>query len=144
MRYDGLGTYFRRVTECAGELLQSALRRRNVSKPRFPIDTAVLTPLFFTGFCCRDWTIRRDALQLLDAWGEVIEPTNSRERVVRGMKRSALERLIDIESEGLQPGSVIPEPARIRYVRVAVPPGSLRAHISYLRSSSAVFENSSA
>ena len=134
VRYDGLGVYFRSVTQSAEELLQSVSRRK-VSKPPFPIDLAVITPLFFCGLRCRDWTIRRDALCLLEAWGQFNDPS-SRAAIVHGMKLSALRRLIDIESEGLLPGSVVPGHARIHYMHVEIPPSSSRVHISYLQSGS--------
>ena len=111
MRYDVLWPYFRRINELGKKLLQSLIRE-GVSKPVFPIDQAVATPLFFCGQRCRDWSIRREALHLLRAWGERFKGTTLPTKV------SALERIIDIESRGLQPGSVVPEPARIHFVEV--------------------------
>ena len=51
--YDAAWVYFRRVNEFGKKILQSRLRQ-NVSRPTFPIDYAVGTPLFFCGFYCRD------------------------------------------------------------------------------------------
>ena len=47
------------------------------------------------------------------------------------MKISALERIIDIESHGLQPENVVPESARIQYVIFTGCPGSSNIRFSY-------------
>ena len=128
MRYDVLWAYFRRINEFGKKLLQSQLRQ-DVSKPAFPIDRAVITPLFFCGLHCRDWSIRREALRLVKAWGERFEGSSTTASLP--MMLSALERIIDIESIGLQPGSVVPESSRIHFMKVTGRPGSSNIGFSY-------------
>ena len=153
MRYDALWPYFRRINELGKKLLGLQIRQ-GVSKPSFPIDSAVITPLFLCGLYCRDWSIRREALQLIKAWGERFKGSSSSteflpinisvlertwgERFTSStaclpMKASALERIIDIESHGLQPGTVVPESARIHFVEFTGRPGSSDIGFSYLQ-----------
>ena len=122
MRYDAFLVYFRRINEMTKKILNTQIRRK-VSIPAFPIGDAVGTPLFLCGYCCRDWSTRREALHLLEAWDARFKGLD-----VTGFlpaKISALERIIDIESHGLQPGSVVPESARINFVQFIGNPGSL-------------------
>ena len=121
MRYDPLLVYFQRINQMSRKVLQAQIWQ-NVSIPAFPIDYAVGIPLFFCGYCCRDWSTRREALRLLKAWDARFKGLD-----VTGFlpaKISALERIIDIESHGLQPGNVVPESARINFVRFTANPGS--------------------
>ena len=127
MRYDVLWIYFRRINEL-GKILQSQIRQ-NISVPAFPIDEAVGTPLFFCGFYCRDWSIRREQLRLLKALDERFKGSDG--TAFLPMKISALERIIDVESHGLQPGGVVPELARIRYVEFTGHRGSSNILFSY-------------
>ena len=46
----------------------------------------------------------------------------------------ALERVIEIESEGLRPLDVVPQSDRIHYVRVIARPGSSEMRLTYFRS----------
>ena len=128
MKYDVLGAYFRRINELGKKLLRSQIIQ-GVSNPAFPIDQAVATPLFFCGMHCRDWSIRREALDLMKAWGERFPSTTSS----LPMALSALEHIIDVESHGLQPGSVVPEAARIHFAQVTGSPGSSNIGFSYLQ-----------
>ena len=111
MRYDVYWPYFRCVNELGKKLLWSLIRQ-DMHHSSFPIDQAVVTPLFFCGLHCRNWSIRRETLHLLQAWGKRFETA------FLPMTISALERIIDIESLGLQPGTVVPESARIHFVQV--------------------------
>ena len=125
-RYDGLWNYFQRANELGGKLLQSQIQQ-GFAKPSFPIESAVIVPIFFCGFYCREWTLRRQALQLLKGWEVRIKGLNLRQRApVR-----SLERLIDIESEGLEPGDVPRSYSRIHYARVSMHMSKER--LSYLR-----------
>ena len=126
MRFDAFWKNFQAANEAARELLWAQLRR-TVSNPSFSVDMVVITPLLFCGFHCREWTIRRDTLGLLKAWEEACPS-----RPVH-VKVSTLQWLVDFESEGLQPGEVVPESARIHFVRVKAHPGS-KVHLTYLRS----------
>ena len=57
-------------------------------------------------------------------------------------KLFALERLINVESEGLRPGDMVPQSARIHFVRAIASPDSLNAvHLSYLQSRLARFDD---
>ena len=128
MGYDAFWAYFQRANELARELLDSLLGQ-GVFKPCFPIDAAVMTPLFFCGLYCREWTIRRVTLGLLQALEKRFKATSPVH-----VKSSALRRLIDIESEGLQPGDVVPESARIQFAQVRASPAGSKLHLRYLRS----------
>ena len=121
-RFDGLWIYFRRINEFARKIMQSLIWQNISSTTNFPIDLAVGTPLFFCGFYCRDWSIRREALRLLKAFEERFRGSGAIGCLP--MKVSALERIIDIESHGLQPGDVVPELARICHVEFSGCPGS--------------------
>ena len=128
MKYDAAWLYFRRINELAKKILQS-LMLQSASTPTFTIGCAVGIPLFFCGFYCRDWSTRREALRLLRALEEIFKGSDATEFLP--MKISALERIIDIESLGLQPGDVIPESARIQYVHFTGHPGSSTIRFSY-------------
>ena len=128
MRYDSLLVYFRRINEMSGKILQAQILR-NVSVPAFPIDYAIGTALFFCGFSCREWSTRRAALHILKAWERRFKAGTVTEFLPA--KISALERIIDVESHGLQSGDVIPESARISFVRITASPGSPNVHFSY-------------
>ena len=128
MKYDAVWSYFRRINEFGKKIVRS-LMRQNASIPILPIDSAVGTPLFFCGFYCRDWSMRRDALRLLKVLGERFKGSDAAGFLP--MKISALERIIDIESHGLQPGDVVPELARIQYVEFTGRPGSSDVRFSY-------------
>ena len=138
-RYGGLLVYFLHANELASELLQSLVRRK-VSKPAFSIG-AVLGLLFFCGFRCRDWGSRRVTLGLMQACMKRARHTANLITPVSEKLPAALERLIDIESEGLQPGNVVPESARIRSVRVTTAcPGLTRSQLSYVRTGAFGFD----
>ena len=128
VKYDAVWVYFRHINELAKKILQS-LVRQSASIPSFPIDTAVGTPLFFCGFYCRDWSTRREALRLLKALEERFKGLDATGFLP--MKILALERIIDIESHGLQPGDVVRDTARIQYVEFAAHGGSSNIHFSY-------------
>ena len=130
MRYDVFWVYFRHINELSKKLLQSQVRQ-DASNPAFPIDQAVVTPLFFCGLHCRDWSIRREALHLIQTWGERFKGSRTTASLPTALY--ALERIIDIESDGLQPGSVVPESARIHFVEVAGRHGSSNKEFSYLQ-----------
>ena len=117
----GLSDHFQRVNVLARKLLQSQIRNR-VSKPAFPVEASVILPLFFCGFHCRDWTIRRESLELLGEWEDRFEASFSSTGLVTRNRQSALEHLIAVESEGLRPGQVVPPSARVHYVRVVTRP----------------------
>ena len=130
--YDAALVYFRRTNEFGKKILQSLIRQ-NTAIPFFPIDYAVGTPLFFCAFRCRDWSTRREALRLLKALEEIFRgQLDAAALTFLPMKISALERIIAIESHGLQPGDVVPESARIYYVEFTGRPGSSDIiHFSY-------------
>ena len=123
-RHDCLWMYCQRANEMASQLLLQC--KDDVSNPPFCVNTAVIIPLFFCGFYCRDWAIRRETLALLGAWEDRFHPSS------KGSVRGALQSLIDIESERLRPGDMVPQSARIHFARVMALPGSSRLHFSYL------------
>ena len=129
MKYDAVWAYFRRINEFGKRILQSLIRQ-NASTPILPIEWAVGTPLFFCGYYCRDWSTRREALRLLKVLGERFKGSDAAAFIP--MKISALERIIDIESRGLQPADVVPELARIiQYVIFTGCPGTSNICFSY-------------
>ena len=128
MKYDAAWVYFRRINELAKKILQSLIWQ-NAFVPTLPIDWAMGSPLFFCGFYCREWSTRREALRLLKVLGEIFKGSGA--AAFLPMKISALERIIDIESLGLQPGDVVPESARIQYVHFTGHPGSSTIRFSY-------------
>ena len=73
--------------------------------------------------------MRRGALRLLKVLRERFDGSDA--TAILPMKISALERIIDIESLGLQPGDVVPELARIHYVKFIGHPGSSNILFSY-------------
>ena len=122
MRYDALLAYFGRINEMSKAILQ---RRSNVScippSTSVPMEPTVGTPLFFCGYCCRDWSTRREALHLLKTFEARFKGSTG----FLPAKISALERIIDIESHGLQPGDAVPGSARISFFQFTVnQPGS--------------------
>ena len=128
MKYDTVFAYFRRINEFGKKIVRSLIRQ-NAPMPTFPIDTAVGTPLFFCGSYCRDWAMRREALCLLKVLGERFKGSDAAGFLP--MKISALERIIEIESHGLQREDVVPELARIQYVELIGRPGSANIRFSY-------------
>lgn len=129
MNCDRFWVNFQSVNELASELLQS-LKQQKVSNPFFQINLAVIIPLFFCGFYCRDWVIRRESLRLLRAWEGAFGGPNSTQSIL--LRSSALEQVIDIESEGLRPGDVVPESARVRVVHVTATAGFPKMQASCL------------
>ena len=129
MRYDDLWVYFRRLNEFAKKVLQSQHARQSMVKSAFRLDPIVVTPLFFCGFYCREWSIRREALHLLRAFEQRCKGSHAAAFVP--MKLAALERIIDIESYGLQLGDMVPESSRIHFVHITGRPGSSNMCFSY-------------
>ena len=138
MRYDGVWMHFKRVNKLAWELLQSQTLQKT-SKPAFLVESAIMSPLFFCGFHCREWTIRRETLRLLKVWEERFGVLNA--NTLAQAKLFVLERLIEIESKGWQSGDVVPQSARIHFVRVIAHPYSSKVHLSYLRLGLAGFDD---
>ena len=130
MKYDAVFVYFRRINQFGKKIVQSLIRQ-NASIPILPVESAVGTPLFFCGYYCRDWATRREALRLLKVLVEIFKGSDATEFLPA--KMSALERIIDIESHGLQPGDVVPELARIQCVEFTGRPGSSNIRFSYRR-----------
>ncbi|KAJ5280248.1 hypothetical protein N7478_005620 [Penicillium angulare] len=121
MRYDDYSSHFQRTIEQAkGLLARESLQNSWVR-------SGVVAPLFFCAFKCRDWTIRREALQLMSEW--------SGEQGVWSISKSylVLGRLIRIESEGYESWERIPETARIDAVRVEFLPGETKVQFWYRR-----------
>ena len=133
MRYDGLWTHFKQANEWANRLLQSP-DHENVIGSTSHIGTAVAIALFYCGFCCRDWVIRRETLRTLKAWEHKYMAADSAGSSASSAMHLALERVIEIESEGLRPLDVVPQSDRIHYVRVIARPGSSEMRLTYFRS----------
>ena len=126
MRYDAAWKHFQQANEAADKLVQSLMRQK-YSKCPFPVAPAIIRPLFFCGFYCREWTTRRDTLRILKTLEDWFRKLGSKER----FPTKALERLIGIESEGLRVGDVVPRASRIHFTRVHMHATKMR--LSYLR-----------
>ncbi|KAL6231884.1 hypothetical protein BDW75DRAFT_247587 [Aspergillus navahoensis] len=108
--YDAFFARFQRAVELAKILLAAASTLEPL--PIFTVNIGIIAPLFFCGFKCRHWLVRKEALLLLRRWRrqEGIWSSNATARV--------LTRVIEIESEGLTPEEVIPEASRIESIHV--------------------------
>ncbi|KAH8697444.1 hypothetical protein BGW36DRAFT_416895 [Talaromyces proteolyticus] len=125
MRYDLFQDHFQRAVNMSKLLLTSSSLRSLM--PTFSIGTGIIPPLFFCAFRCRDWVVRRDALLMLRGWQcqEGIWKTPATVFI--------LERLIEIESEGLSPQDIVPESARIESMHVDISPIGQKVRIWYRR-----------
>jgi hypothetical protein len=114
MAYDGLLDHFRQAVWLTRALLESDSANSEPLMPTFSVRAGIIQPLFFCGFKCRDWTVRREALGLLR--------TRQRQEGIWRTHEAALvlERLIDIESEGILVEGMVPESFRVDSVRIEV------------------------
>ncbi|CAG8903299.1 unnamed protein product [Penicillium egyptiacum] len=114
MAYDGLLDHFRQAVWLTKALLASDSANSEPLMPTFSVRAGIIQPLFFCGFKCRDWTVRREALGLLHA-------RQRQEGIWRTHEAAlVLERLIDIESEGVLVEGMVPESFRVNSVRIEV------------------------
>lgn len=109
MKYDGLLFHFQKMAHLAETLLTFTDQG---SKPTFPVNTGIVPALFFCVFKCRDWPVRQKALDLLrksqfEDGFSLISPM-----------ALVLQRTLEIEMQGLTPGSVVPESSRIESIVV--------------------------
>jgi hypothetical protein len=125
LRFDNFLSHFQRVVVLAKSLPMAPKSSSVLSD--FPAKTAIIPPLLFCGFKCRDWQVRRQVMLLLqgfrdheDAWvsGSIL----------------ALEEIIKIESEGIAPGEMIPDYARVDSMRVDIHAKDSQVSIRYRRS----------
>lgn len=123
MRYDGLLQHFQRVVTLSKRLL--ALNCSRQSGSTFSTKTAIIPPLLFCGLKCRDWSVRSEVLRLLQG-------VEDRDTEAYGTAL-VMRRLVEIESEGVAPGQLIPESARIDAVHVEFRPEESRIHLKYHR-----------
>lgn len=79
----------------------------------FSMELGVIHPLFFIAWKCRDWTLRRRAIAELKKCGK--------EGVWEGPIMAVVaERIAQIEEQGLEPGTLVPEASRIHDLRKGV------------------------
>lgn len=101
--YDNYLTSFEGAIALAKDLLRLGVTE--VSAPLYYIKPSVVTALLWCATKCRDWRVRADVLSLLneckhhDSWVSAAT--------------SAIERLIQIESDGVELGCAIPVAARV-------------------------------
>lgn len=128
LMYDATVETFRKAVQIAKNLLTFSSDLSSL--PTFYIRRGVIPPLFFCAFRCRDWFIRREALTLLQQWSkkDSVSTVSATTRV--------LERLVELESEGLTLENVIPEANRIEAVIVKIPPGASKLQLQYRRTRS--------
>ncbi|KAJ5697999.1 hypothetical protein N7462_000004 [Penicillium macrosclerotiorum] len=117
MRYDDHLPHFERTVELGRYLTNGALSSSWAW-------SAIVTPLFFCAFKCRDWTTRREALDVLLAWRH--------EQGIWSLSGPALvlKRLIEIESKDYKSHEVIAEVSRIDAVHVDFPSGNTK-HVRF-------------
>ncbi|PWY75413.1 hypothetical protein BO70DRAFT_340431 [Aspergillus heteromorphus CBS 117.55] len=124
-RFDAFHLHFGHAVALAKTLLISSTAQSNM--PSFSIGMGIIAPLFFCAFKCRDWYIRREALLLLRSCQRQEGLWTTPGAVL------VLERLIEIESEGLLPGDLVPEAARIDSIHVNILPDDRKIGIWYRR-----------
>ncbi|KAA8642654.1 hypothetical protein EYZ11_004638 [Aspergillus tanneri] len=124
MRFDAFHSHFHLAVERAQRLL---LGLSQSPLPTFSVGTGIIPPLFFCAFKCRDWWVRREALQLLRGW--------QRQEGIWSTPGTALvlERVSELESEGLCPGEQVPAAARIDSIRVDILPEDSTIRLWYRR-----------
>ncbi|KAJ5368399.1 uncharacterized protein N7496_008159 [Penicillium cataractarum] len=90
-RYDDYSSHFQRTVQQGKKILAQRSLRSSWAA------SGTVAPLFFCAFKCRDWAIRREALDLLSG--------QSSEQGIWSISKTSLvlDRLIKIESEGYQP-----------------------------------------
>ncbi|KAE8139371.1 hypothetical protein BDV38DRAFT_51217 [Aspergillus pseudotamarii] len=108
-RFDSFTPNFQRVVQLANSVLSSDFSQTPI--PTFSVGMGMIPPLYLCAFRCRDWHIRREAVRLLQRW-----------QLQEGAWTSSgtafvVSRMIAIESEGLTPGELVPERARICAMR---------------------------
>ncbi|OJZ84388.1 hypothetical protein ASPFODRAFT_48409 [Aspergillus luchuensis CBS 106.47] len=126
-RFDAFHLNFGRAVALAKILLLSTPAQSTM--PNFSIGMGIIPPLFFCAFKCRDWYIRREAVQLLRSCQRQEGLWTTPGAVL------VLERLIDIESKGLMPGDLVPESRRIDSIHVNILPDDHKIGLWYRRSS---------
>ncbi|KAF3393632.1 hypothetical protein DPV78_009661 [Talaromyces pinophilus] len=112
-RFDSLLSHFRKAIRYARELLTTESMRSLL--PTFHMGPGIIPPLFLCINKCRDWQLRKEAMSLLQS-----RPSQEGFWNTTGSAK-CLEKLIEIETEGLSPGEVVPESQRI-----------IATHVDYL------------
>ncbi|BAE63802.1 unnamed protein product [Aspergillus oryzae RIB40] len=125
-RFDSFTSNFQRVVQLAKSVLSSDFSQSPM--PTFSVGMGMIPPLYLCAFRCRDWHIRREAVQLLQRW-----------QLQEGAWTSSgtafvVSRMIAIESEGLTPGELVPERARISAMRAGALPDGSGIRLWYRRS----------
>ena len=127
MRFDTFHSHFYFAIKRTQQLLLDLDQYSRGLLPTFSMGTGIIPPLFFCAFKCRDWLIRREALQLLRDCQHQEGIWNCPDAAL------ILERVNDLESEGIHPGEVIPANARIDSVRVDILPEYSSIRLWYRR-----------
>lgn len=88
----------------------------------------ILTPVIFCAWKCRDYQLRQEVLCLMSYWPLYLDDW------FLSVAFSMISKVIDIESGGLSPLHVVPEPARIDCMRVCFSASKPKVLIEYHRS----------
>ncbi|KAH8703194.1 hypothetical protein BGW36DRAFT_287062 [Talaromyces proteolyticus] len=125
MRYDKFLAHFQRAVVLAKSLITPTKGQSALSI--FPSVTSIVPPLLFCGFKCRDWLIRRQVTLLL-------RELKGHEDIWVSGPILALERMVEIESEGIGPGENIPEASRVDSMSVVIDTKDHHIFLRYHRS----------
>ncbi|KAJ5592002.1 uncharacterized protein N7459_002371 [Penicillium hispanicum] len=107
MVYDGCIWEFRRIVELGKIFLDADL-----PAPQFTAKLMIIPPLFLCAQKCRDWDTRQEVLHLLRS-------CRRREGILSSLGAAGMiQRLIEVESEGIMLGETIPPSRRIDQIRV--------------------------
>lgn len=125
MIYDDHLEQFQHITKLAQALADSATGSSDVTISPFNHRYSVLPALLWSAAKCRNWQVRRDIFYITyrrpedDDWASAATV--------------ALKRLIDMESNGVKPGDVIPESARAYWINVKIHSEESRVELRYRR-----------
>ncbi|KAJ5104427.1 Protein of unknown function DUF3468 [Penicillium alfredii] len=124
MEYDKFLPNFRRVLQL-GELFMKSFT--SSPAPVFSIKTGIISTFFMCGIKCRDPAVRQNVLRVLRTY-------ERREGIWKSSQAARiLQRVFEIESQGVRPGDVIPASARINMMKLDLLPDESKIHLQYHR-----------
>ncbi|KUJ15020.1 uncharacterized protein LY89DRAFT_720432 [Mollisia scopiformis] len=112
MYYDDFIPDFKTIVFHASPIFH---RSSKMIQPNFTFDISLKPPVAFVAFCCRDWTVRRQALALLK-----LPSTQQDVFWNKDMLAAQAQMIMEMEEEGLRFREMIPEKKRARTLNVDV------------------------